>query len=184
MSYMNIFLVRHGQDDESVRGGWCNHGLMPEGIEQSQKLGEELAHTYFDNIFSSDLNRAKETAEIIVSNLDVKTEIEYTKELREINNGLLAGMKNELAEKEYPGLYYKALQYDKQYPLGESPKEFYQRILNFWNEKLLHLNTKNILIVTHGGVINILLHLFNDIPYSNKVTKFPVKTGSVTKIKL
>ena len=44
------------------------------------------------------------------------------------------------------------------------------------------LKEENILIVTHGGVINILLHLYHGIPYSNKETKFPIKTGTVTEI--
>ena len=179
---MNLYLVRHGQDDESVRGGWCPHGLVEEGKKQSQTLGKLLSDISFDMIFSSDLKRAVETTEIIASYLEETKEVFYTDQLREINNGLLSGMKNELAEVKYPGLYYGSLGYDEPYPLGESPNEFYKRRSNVLHEEIMGLKEENILIVTHGGVINILLHLYHGIPYSNKETKFPIKTGTVTEI--
>jgi len=43
---MNLYLVRHGQDNENVRGDWCNHGLIEEGIEQSKILGKNLADIF------------------------------------------------------------------------------------------------------------------------------------------
>ncbi|MCD5003739.1 histidine phosphatase family protein, partial [Enterococcus saccharolyticus] len=163
---MNIYLVRHGQDDESVRGGWCEHGLLDEGKRQSQLLGEKLSEIAFDAIFSSDLTRAVETTEIILSNLVSPLEIYYTSNLREINNGLLAGMKHELAEERFPGLYYKTLAFNERYPLGESPQEFYQRISNYWKKIITNQEKEDILIVTHGGVINIIFHLLNNVPYT------------------
>ncbi|MDT2840886.1 histidine phosphatase family protein [Vagococcus carniphilus] len=182
---MNLYLVRHGQDNENVRGGWCNHGLIEEGIEQSKVLGNSLADIFFDEVYSSDLNRAVETTKIILKMQKNKSNnIVYTDKLREINNGLLAGMKNEVAEKEYPGLYYGSLEFNENYPSGESPEEFYNRIKSFWNVEIIPQNKKNILLVTHGGVINIILHLFNDIAYSNKKVMYPVGTGSFVKIEL
>lgn len=181
---MNIYLVRHGQDDETVRGGWCTHGLVKEGVKQSENLGKELSKVSFDKIYSSDLNRAKETTEIILKHLKIKTDAIYTDELREINNGLLSGMKHELAEERFPGLYYSSLQFEEKYPLGESPKEFYERIKSYWDTNVIPLRKENILIVTHGGVINIMLHIFNELTYSNKSTVFPISTGTFVKITL
>lgn len=181
---MSIYLVRHGQDDEHVRGGWCNHGLIKEGIEQSENLGNKLSAITFDKIYSSTLNRAIETTNIIQRKLKTKNNVIYTDQLREINNGLLSGMKHEVAEKKYPGLYYSSLEFDEKYPLGESPKEFYNRIDNFWNTEIIPQDKKNILIVTHGGVINIILHIFNDLTYSNKKMIFPIGTGTFVKIEL
>lgn len=40
---MMIYLVRHGKDDDTVRGGWSDHGLSPIGIKQVQALAEEMA---------------------------------------------------------------------------------------------------------------------------------------------
>ena len=178
---MNLYLVRHGQDDESVRGGWCQHGLLEEGVTQSQCLGDELSNISFDIIFSSDLNRAIETTRVILSYQN-KTEVHYTSELREINNGLLSGMKHEEAEEKYPGLYYRTLDFDEKYPLGESPKEFYERVSQFFEKEIFNLKAENILIITHGGVINIVQHLLNNQIYSNKEVKYPIKTGSFVKL--
>lgn len=181
---MNIYMVRHGQDDETVRGGWCNHGLIEEGIKQSEELGKKLANISFDKIYSSDLTRAVETTKIVLKELTTKLDVRYTDELREINNGLLSGMKHEVAEEKYPGLYYRALKFDEKYPLGESPKEFYKRIEAFWRTELVSLDAENVLIVTHGGVINIMLHIFDELPYSNKETPFSVGTGTFVKIEI
>lgn len=96
-----VYLIRHGEDDRTVRGGWSNNKLTKKGIIQSKKLAIYLKeYCKIEKIISSDLERAKQTASIINSLLNV--DIEYTHKLREMNNGLLAGMKNELAEKKFP----------------------------------------------------------------------------------
>lgn len=181
---MNLYLVRHGQDDESVRGGWCHNNLLAEGKRQSHQLGQELKRIQFDKIYSSDLSRAKETSKIIHAYLKQNNEINFSTELREINNGFLAGMKNDIAEEKYPGLYYRTLEFDENYPGGESPKEFYERIHNFLVEKIILSNDENILIITHGGVISIMYHILNEIHYTNKSSVFSIKTGTYIKISL
>lgn len=88
-------------------------------------------------------------------------------------------MLHEEAERKYPGLYFKALDFTQPYPAGESPKEFFQRISNFWYTDIASIDTKNVLLVTHAGVINIIWHLINQLEYSNKQPSIPVKAGSV-----
>lgn len=39
---MTIYLVRHGKDNETIGGRWSNHGLMPVGVEQVNKLAKEM----------------------------------------------------------------------------------------------------------------------------------------------
>ena len=73
---MNIYLVRHGDDDERYRGGWSNLPLIAEGIDKSKKLAEYLVSNQnnsikTDRIISSDLKRARMTADIINENLGV-----------------------------------------------------------------------------------------------------------------
>ena len=88
-----IFLIRHGADDDTRLGGWSDARLSPLGIEQAQKAGEVIAQGCFNicRICSSDLPRAKETAEIIAKTLGLP--VEYIKSFRETNNGDLAGIK-------------------------------------------------------------------------------------------
>lgn len=184
---MTIYLVRHGKDDETVRGGWSKHGLMPAGIEQVQELAEEMvaANMHIDHIYSSDLQRAKETADILSKHL--KCSIEYHVGLREANNGDLAGMKHESANKKYPGIYWTSLAYDECYPNGESPEMFYNRIKTIWSElknKILKQPSKSALIVTHQGVIEVILCIENSIIFSNKIKHFSVPYAQLIPIEI
>lgn len=184
---MMIYLVRHGKDDDTIRGGWSNHGLTPVGIDQVNKMvtGMVAADIHIDYIYSSDLQRAKETAEILSKYL--KCTIEYNAGLREVNNGDLAGMKHELANEKYPGLYWSSLAYDECYPNGESPKMFYNRVKAVWLEiknTLLKHPAKNSLIVTHQGVIEVILCVENSIVFSNKAKHFSVPNAQLIPIEV
>ena len=164
-----IYLMRHGADDDSRLGGWSNYGLTTLGVEQvSAALSIILSNKYnISRIISSDLPRAKETAEIIATKLGLK--VIFQPDFREINNGILAGMLKEDANNRYPGLYYSTLEWDECYPEGESPKMFYQRITNAWNElKQSCIFNENTLLVTHGGVIDIILCNEKSQQYTNK----------------
>lgn len=184
---MTVYLVRHGKDDETVRGGWSNHGLTPDGALQVNNLAEEIAaaNINIEQIYSGDLQRTKETAEILSRRLGCP--IEYNAGLREVNNGDLAGMKNEAADEKYPGLYWSKLAYNERYPNGESPEMFYNRVKAVWAElkdKLLLQPSKSSLIVTHQGVIEIILCIENNIPYSNKTKHFSFQSAKLIPIEV
>lgn len=169
---MKIFFVRHGKDDDRYRGGWSEIDLTPEGREQAKKLADYLKENNnkycISQIISSDLPRALSTAQFISAelNLPVRQEIQ----LREMNNGDLAGMLNEEALERYPRLFFRSLKPDEPYPNGESPNDFFMRIKKWFDDfSVEYKNTdKNILVVTHGGVINIIYHLVNGTEWSNK----------------
>ncbi len=79
-------------------------------------------------------------------------------------------MDNSIAEKNYPNMYWRNLEWEEHYPNGESPKEFYERVSRAWEEfaKSFADYNKNILLVTHGGVINIIKCIADKTKYSNK----------------
>ena len=180
---MKIYLVRHGTDDNTVRGGWSNHPLTDEGLKQSEELAEKLKENNCDAeiIYSSDLFRARQTAEILAQNLNL--EVEYYAEFREVNNGDLAGMNNDLANELYPNLYWRKLEWEQHYPNGESPKEFYERVKAAWGN-LINANYKSIILVTHGGVINVILHLINSVDDSNKNNTYKIGTADYIEIEV
>lgn len=182
---MNIFLVRHGDDDEQYRGGWSSLPLTQLGIEKVKKLADffsnEQEDIKIDRIISSDLKRAKMTADIINEKLNVK--IKYDERLRENNNGILAGMLNEEAIKKFPNMYFSILEYDERFPEGESPKEFYERIKEaFFSIVNENNDVENLMLVTHAGVINIIYHIISNIEWSNKQKKLKIPKTSITKI--
>ncbi len=174
---MIIYLVRHGKDYEEYRGGWSNLGLIKEGVNQSKKLAEHLYNNKdkynINTLISSDLSRTVETVKEISAKLNMP--VKFCEEWREINNGVLAGMLNTEALHKYPGLYFNTLQMDERYPGGESPIEFYYRIKNTY-EKLCNeiLNGEigpNVMLVTHGGVIEVIYYIINGLDWTNKSAK-------------
>ena len=179
-----IYLMRHGEDDLSRLGGWSDSSLSQIGAEQVKKTCECMAGNKFDiqYIFASDLQRAKETADIVSRYLNLS--VTYLKEFRENNNGDLAGISKERFQKEYPGMYYDSLDWEQQYPNGESPKQFYNRIKEAWesfkkNEEVLE---GNVLLITHAGVINIIRCIEEGVTYTNKEHRFKVGYSEIIAI--
>ena len=160
---------------------------MPIGVKQVYALAKEIAiaNICVDCIYSSDIQRAAETAEILSNCLGCP--IKYIPELREVNNGVLAGMENDLADECYPGLYWSTLDYDECYPNGESPEMFYNRIKTAWLElknRELEQATKDALLVTHGGVIEAILCIENNVPFSNKTRHFSAPNAKLIPIEI
>lgn len=157
------------------------------GVEQVHQLGRELfsAGLNIDQIHSSDLRRARETAVILSGYL--KLPIELMPGFRETNNGDLAGMENELAKQKYPGLFWSALEYDECYPNGESPAMFYERIKGAWvqfKEKAMKNSDKDFLLVTHGGVIEVILCIENGLTFTNKRRNFAIPNAKLITVEL
>lgn len=175
-----IFLMRHGADSPDRFGGWSEYGLTDEGRKQVHEAIAELLDKGIEKIYASDLIRAKETAEIVAEKLGL--EIEYLRQFRESNNGFLAGMLKTEATKLYPGIYWNALDWTQPWPGGESPEQFYQRIKEAWIEFKCRVKHENALLVSHGGVMNIILCLENNIPYTNKETHYQIKDAEIIKI--
>ena len=180
---MKVFFIRHGKDDDRYRGGWSDLDLTPEGKQQAKLLADYLKEYNREyrigKIISSDLPRAMTTAKIIADKLDIPVQKQI--QLREMNNGDLAGMPNDEAIERYPGIFFRSLKMDEPYPNGESPNEFFARIKKWFDDFTeQYKNTdKNILVVTHGGVINIIYHLVNGIEWSNKTPAFKTENCGI-----
>ena len=179
---MICYLVRHGKDDETVRGGWSAQPLTEEGIEQAQQLAVQSASLPIGKLYSSDLRRAMETAKLLANKLQLT--VIPLPQFREVNNGDLAGMKNDMALVNYPGLFWNQLEWEENYPGGESPKEFYERIAIAWNdfsEEILSQNN-NVMLVTHTGVIHVILSIIEGRVYSNKEKQRKISYAEVIEL--
>ena len=182
---MICYLIRHGKDDDSVRGGWSQSPLTDEGILQTKRLSEKILsddQINIGKIYTSDLPRARQTTEILSEALSIP--FTEAPEFRETDNGVLAGMDNMIAEKQFPGLYWSMLDWDEPYPGGESPRQFYNRISKAWTyfKKKAQKSDCDIALVTHGGVINVIQCIENGITYSNKANPFPIGNAEMIKI--
>ena len=182
---MICYLVRHGKDDDTLRGGWSQQPLTDEGEVQAAELADfvQKSGLGIQQIYSSDLLRAMQTAQIVADSL--RLPIAPKPEFREANNGNLAGMKNELAAEQYPGLYWNTLAWEQQYPGGESPKEFYERIRCAWDvlQKDILKRNENVMLVTHGGVMHVILSIVKGEIYSNQASPRKIRSAELIALK-
>lgn len=148
-----LIFVRHGESEGNKLNrfnGSLNMPLTEKGKLQAQKTAEYLDKYNIDKIFSSDLSRAKETAQIIAkrNNLRVMSD----KNLREINGGDFEGKPYEDLQRLYPEEYATWLNDlgNCTCPNGESIRGLLER----FNQRIIEIVKENqnkiILIATHA----------------------------------
>jgi len=161
-NYCQIYLVRHGLTNWNVKKllqGQSDIPLNKEGEKQAVEAAKKhFKKIKFAAIFSSDLVRAKRTAEIIA--LEKKMAVETSKLLRERDFGTFEGKSWHQVEKELKIDIdnFRVLADEKLEKLGiESNKKLMERFLRFLREVAVAYQRKNVLIVTHGSVMRVFL---------------------------
>jgi probable phosphoglycerate mutase len=151
---VNLYLIRHGRQNSTL----CNVDveLSEAGRLQAGLLQERLQNYNIDAIYSSDLIRAKQTAEIVNEGLMLPHIIR--EELREISFGLLTGQSEDYIDEHFADFRaeQKKLMEDIPYPEGENGTSVYERAMPVIQE-IVQSGKKNIVVVTHGGTIRVLL---------------------------
>lgn len=165
---IRLILMRHGQTDYSLQNRYCgfsNPSLNNKGIWQSKMLAARLKDVRIDKVYSSDLKRTYETAEIIFKN----NSIEKVADLREMNFGIFEGLKYEDIIKKYPKLYRDWINNPMKVkiPNGERLKDLSKRVKERLSFILSQNEGKTLAVVTHNGPIRIVLC---------KALKFDLKT--------
>ncbi len=182
-----IYLIRHGQAVSNInydkppkfhtQWGEKESPLTPLGKEQARKRSAELKNIHFDAVFSSDLVRAFQTAEIIAR--DRKLVIQTTRLIREsitwavfnkmINQGRSAQSIRDDMEKELQKLDEKGKMAYKYTQDMESAEEGVGRILPFLRKIAITHKGKTVLVINHGtNIRSLLTHLgyapFDELP--------------------
>ena len=135
-----LLLARHGETDWNAEGrlqGHTDRPLNDYGRRQASALAEELAGDSIDAVYSSDLSRARETAEIVAGRLGLPVVIEPG--LREKNWGSWEGL--------------TPMERDATAYVGESTEEHRDRTLRTLREIAERHPGTLVLVVTHGGSI-------------------------------
>ncbi|XOB42698.1 MAG: class I tRNA ligase family protein [Candidatus Nealsonbacteria bacterium] len=153
----NYFTVRHGESVKQVKGVtscWPEKFQCPltdKGKEESKKVGDRLEKQGLDLIFSSDLLRTKQTAEIIAE--ITKAPVKFSKKIREFNVGIFNGKAPKLVWD-----YFKkqGSSTETKTPKGESVRDIKKRMYSFLKETDEKYKGKNILIISHGLPLAIL----------------------------
>ena len=151
---MRLLLIRHGRQDSPL----CNVNvpLSEEGRRQAELLGERLVKEHVDAVWSSELIRAVETADII--NEKLHAERVRREDLKEISFGDMEGLSDlEIADKYEDFLRARSkMEKDMAYPGGECAGDVLERVLPVLKE-ICEKDYETVAVVTHGGVIRSVL---------------------------
>lgn len=154
---MKVYVIRHGLTELNKKkkvNGEIDEPLAPEGIQQAKAAIPFLPKS-IKHIYTSPLQRAKQTAEIISSELNLR--ISSPDELTEIHMGSLAGNSwEEMAEGLELKKKHRTVQFDYRPYGGESVKEVKKRVTKFLKKVKRKHRDNEILIITHGGIIRLL----------------------------
>jgi len=154
----HITLLRHGESVGNADGyhqGQFDFELTETGRLQVRTLAErwQAKGNQFDAIIASPLARARQTAEILTESLSVPLEFDLL--WMELNNGVLAGLKHEVASEKYPRPDFRN-PYTPIGQTGESEWELYLRAGKAV-QSLLYRSPGRYLVVSHGGILNMAL---------------------------
>ena len=180
-----LILIRHGQsvwNAENRFTGWTDVDLSEKGVKEAEEAGNELRDQVIDVIHTSDLIRAKRTAEIViranVSSKDTVTKSDWR--LNERNYGALQGLnKAETAEKhgaEQVRIWRRS--FDVAPPEGESLEMTAKRTIPYFEEEILPdlESGESVLVSAHGNSLrSIVMHIEGISP--EDIVSFEIQTG-------
>ena len=173
---VEVTLLRHGETDWNkqrlCQGQEGDRPLTELGKEQAKKAAPGLKKMKFDGIVMSDLLRTKETAEILAKELNLPI-LEASPLFRERKFGEWVGKKLDEIIAEHPvlvpsgefGIHHEAA------PGGETLSQFLQRAEKARAHLLKTYPGKKILVVTHGGMIQALMLVTENVPYIDALGK-------------
>ena len=210
-----LFLIRHGeieQHSEKIFLGQTDVPLSDRGREQARMAGLELKKysVKANQIYTSDLCRATETAEIIANILDetnhnIADKMEYTRinlvfdiRLREMALGEWDGHFIRKIKEQYPEEYKKRGQNLLSYKFGNHSENFYdlqyrvmkvlENILKLENQEMKFTEKnmdgelqKDVIIIAHAGVIKVILSNLYGTDLCKEIEK-PLPNGGITLV--
>ena len=174
----DLWLVRHGQTNWNLTGRWQGQaadapGLNDTGHKQALAIREQLEDIKFAAVYSSDLLRARQTAELITESFGMTITLEPR--LREINLGDWEGMLSEDIEANYPQEMAERLRnpFCTHAPNGESPSEVTDRVLTAISEICDKYSDGAVLIVAHGVSLAVIICHSQGIPMEDIYQHIP-----------
>ncbi len=166
---MKITLIRHAEVDEAYHKKYNGHidiALSRKGKEDAKKIAKCFEKEPFDLVFCSDLKRARDTLKPFVQ---AKNAI-YTEQLREKSWGRHEGMSFDAIIEEGAFTYENFTQWIN--ALDGEPYEVYmQRVEKFFLQELPSRKAEKVLVVTHAGVIRVLMAIVQELSLEDAFCK-------------
>lgn len=158
---MKLLLARHGQTDWNLSQRFQGHSDVPLnqiGRQQGMALAGRLSGQIFDFIYSSDLQRACETAKMLSNG---KIEMRTDPRLREMNFGAWEGLSYQEIKEQDPDALSAWESDSYQHPPtdGETLEQFARRVRSMLDDLCEWHKGQTVLVVAHGGVLQTLICL-------------------------
>jgi len=167
---LRLYLVRHGEVEGASAGmllGRTDRPLSDRGISQAHEVATALSMAQLAAVYSSDLQRASRTAEIIAghNHLPVKQNAAW----REIDMGEWEECTFAALHQESPALVTQVYNDPAsfQYPNGECFSDFIARVQAALDQLLQAHESGDIALVTHGGVCRTIIGSALGMPMKN-----------------
>ena len=178
---MNIYFLRHGQTvSAGTYTGSTDVALSVDGVDQIVSISLFLRAIDFDFVFCSTLGRCKKSFEL----LDIPVDCSFDAALKEIDFGRWEQRSFDhiyREDRKNMELWFQ-LKEKFTFPEGDNILEFSTRIKH-WFEKLKNERYKNVLVVSHAGVIkHAVTHLLG--LHINQADQFEVSEGHVSLLSI
>ena len=166
---LKLYIVRHGETEWNVIKrfqGQLNTPLTEKGMEKLRETGKKLENVLFDEVYTSELGRTVASAEIILNEnrgyRNKKLELKKLAELNEVYFGVWQGLTYEEVFLKYPeeanNYFYNVKNYKTENVEAENLKDALERFLKGINKILNRHKSGNILVVTHGTVLEMFMN--------------------------
>lgn len=157
---MKLLITRHGQTLENkskILLGQNPGTLSSDGKYAVQKLKTRLISIQIDAVYSSDLQRCRDTTKILIS--EDKKIVKYDPSLREINFGKYQGKRHRTISNDY------ITNLNRSFPKGESNLQMIVRVIDAINEIYTLHRKQTVLLVSHAGPISVILGAYYNISF-------------------
>jgi 2,3-bisphosphoglycerate-dependent phosphoglycerate mutase len=187
MTTSNIILIRHGEtawNAERRLQGHLDIPLNPEGERQAALLAAALAHEPIDLVVSSDLARARQTAQAVADALGLPVEADAR--LRERCYGGFEGLLYSEIEARFPAQFaaWQARDVDAELPPGKNAGETFRAFYARATSAILAWGAANpgktLALVAHGGVLECAYRLALGLPLETP-RNFKVFNASINR---
>lgn len=183
---IKLFITRHGMTSWNEQGRLQGHSDSPlskQGIEDATALSKYIKKYHIDEVYSSSLPRAYDTATLIFKDRIIKKD----DRLKEMSFGIAEGkfVEQLLDTQDYINLWDHPEQFNG-FENGETYDQLFERLNSFINYLQVNEDGKNIFITTHGLTRIVLMAIFKGLSKKelSTINRKVVRGGSLTIVEL
>lgn len=183
-----LILIRHGETDwnrELRFQGQLDVPLNAIGLEQARRVAARLAQESMNQLVSSDLQRALQTAQAVAGRMAQPLDPVLDAALREQHFGVVEGLRVPDIQQQYPQAWDQWVRFDERYAFdgGECTRDFHARVLGALRVLAQRHAGQTVAVVTHGGVLDMVYRSALGLPLSGpRVSEIP--NAGINRVRL